>query len=193
MSDRTEDYLTLTQKYSILLLNAHNNQPIVGKLWFQKELFLVSQNISKLEDETAFEEDLMGPYSENADADLEQLKIEGLVEANGKIKLTTKGIEVANRLKLKTSQQSSEIISEMKAFLNDLSEDEMLGFIYFSYPKMVIESIKFERIKEKRQEVALSLYRKRKVSLGKAAQIAGLSQEVFIQKAKANRIVVYSE
>jgi hypothetical protein len=70
MNDRIENYLTLTQKYALLLLSANTNQPITGKLWFQKELFLVSQNITRLEDETEFEGDLMGPYSEIADADL---------------------------------------------------------------------------------------------------------------------------
>jgi hypothetical protein len=112
---------------------------------------------------------------------------------NGKIGLTAKGQEVANRLKLKTSTETEEIISEMKAFLNDLSQDELLGFIYFSYPDMALESIKFDRIKAKRGEIAISLYRKKKVSLGKAAQIAGLSQEVFIKKAQANRVAVFSE
>jgi uncharacterized protein YwgA len=193
MNDRIENYLTLTQKYALLLLSANTSQPITGKLWFQKELFLVSQNITRLEDETEFEGDLMGPYSEIADADLEQLKIEGLVDMNGKIGLTAKGQEVANRLKLKTSKETAEIISEMKAFLNDLSQDELLGFIYFSYPNMTLESIKFDRIKAKRGEIAISLYRKKKVSLGKAAQIAGLSQEDFIKKAQANRVTVFSE
>lgn len=188
-----ENYLTLTQKYSILLFATNHNEPVIGKVWFQKELFLVAENIQRLEDETEFEGSLMGPYSENADAELDQLRVDGLVELNGKIKLTAKGQEIAKRLELRASKETLEMISDMKAFLNDLSEDEMLGFMYFSYPHMTIESIKFEEIKKKRGEIAISLYRKKKVSLGKAALVAGLSQEDFIKKAQANNVTVFSE
>jgi predicted HTH domain antitoxin len=193
MSDNIENHLTLTQKYTILLLSANNNQPITGKVWFQKELFLVSQNLPRLEDEAEFEGSLMGPFSENADAELDHLRIEGLVELDGKIKLTQKGQEVADRLKLKTSKETFEILSDMKSFINDLTEDEMLAFVYFSYPDMTIESIELDRIRERRAEIAVSLYRKRKVSIGKAAFIAGLSQEDFIRKARANGITIFSE
>jgi predicted HTH domain antitoxin len=193
MSDNIENYLTLTQKYATLLVGANKNEPITGKVWFQKELFLVSQNIPRLEDETEFEGSLMGPYSENADAELDQLRIEGIVELNGKIRLTAIGQELAKKLETRASKETMEVISEMKSFLNDLSEDELLGFIYFSYPSMVIESIKFEDIKRKRGEIGVSLYRKRKVSLGKAALIAGLSQEDFIKKAQANNVTIFSE
>lgn len=193
MNNNIENYLTLTQKYSILLLNANNNKPIRGKIWFQKELFLISENIPRLADETEFEEDLIGPLSINAAAELEHLQVEQLVKLNGKIRLTQKGLEIARRLELRASPETKAIISDMKSFLNDLSQDELLGFIYFTYPKMVTESIKFEEIKSKRGEIAVSLYRKRKVSIGKAAQIAGLSQEDFIRKAQANNVTVFSE
>lgn len=193
MSNNKENYLSLTQKYSILLLSANDNEPVTGKIWFQKELFLVAQNIPKLDDETEFEGSLMGPYSENADAELDQLRIEGFVELNGKIKLTQKGQEVAEKLKQKARQETKELLTDMKSFVNDLSEDEMLGFIYFSYPSMTVESIKFESINEKRVKIAISLYRKKKVSLGKAALVSGLSQEDFIKNAQANGITVFSE
>lgn len=193
MSDNIENHLTRTQKYTILLLSANNSQPITGKVWFQKELFLVSQNLPQLEEETEFEGSLMGPFSENANAELDQLQIEGLADLNGKIKLTSEGQKVAERLKLRTSEQTKELLSDMKSFINDLTEDEMLAFVYFSYPDMTLESIELDRIKERRTELAMSLYRKRKVSIGKAALIAGLSQEDFIRKAQANGISVFSE
>jgi hypothetical protein len=193
MNNNIENYLTLTQKYSILLLNANNNEPITGKIWFQKELFLISENIPRLADETDFQEDLMGPLSINAAAELEHLQVEQLVELNGKIKLTQKGLEVARRLETRAKPETKAIILDMKSFLNNLPQDELLGFIYFTYPKMVTESIKFDEIKSKRGEIAVSLYRKRKVSIGKAAQIAGLSQEDFIRKAQANNVTVFSE
>jgi predicted HTH domain antitoxin len=193
LSSRIESYLTLTQKYTLLLLSANNSQPITGRVWFQKELFLVSKNLPRLETEVDFEGSLMGPYSENADAELDQLRIEGLIECNGKIKLTAKGQEVANKVKQKARKETLELLSDMKSFINDLSEDEMLAFVYFSYPDMTIESIKLDEIRAKRVNIAMLLYRKRKTSIGKSAQIAGLSQEDFIRIARARGIAVFAE
>jgi predicted HTH domain antitoxin len=186
MNDNIENHLTLTQKYTVLLLGANNTEPITGKVWFQKELFLISQNLPRLEEETEFEGSLLGPFSENANAELDRLQIEGLATLDGKIKLTPKGIEAADRLKLKASKETLELVSDMKSFINDLTEDEMLAYVYFSYPDMTLESIELDRIRERRIELAMSLYRKRKVSIGKASLIAGLSQEDFIRKAQAN-------
>jgi predicted HTH domain antitoxin len=193
MSYRIEDQLTLTQKYILLLLEANNNEPITGKIWFQKELFLVAQNIPRLESEAAFEGSLMGPYSENANAELDQLRIEGLVKLNGKIQLTTEGAIVAERVKLKATPQTKEILEEMKTFINDLSEDEMLAFVYANYPDMTEESILWSEIKQRRVQLSISLYLKRKLSLGKAAFVAGMSQEDFLEKAKAKGATVFSE
>jgi hypothetical protein len=193
LSERIEDQLTLTQKYILLLLESNSEEPITGKVWFQKELFLVSQNIPRLETETDFEASLMGPFSENANSELDQLRIEGLVQLNGSIKLTIEGKQVTQRVKTKASQQTKDILSEMKSFVNDLPEDEMLAFVYFSYPQMTEESIVFEEIKQRRVQLALSLYRKKKVSIGKAAMIAGMCQEDFIAKAKSSGMCIFSE
>jgi hypothetical protein len=193
MSERIEDQLTLTQKYILLLLEANNDEPITGKVWFQKELFLVAQNIPRLETETDFEGSFMGPFSENANSELDQLRIEGLVQLNGKIKLTQEGKQVTQRVKIKASQQTKDILSAMKSFINDLPEDEMLAFVYFSYPQMTEESIVFEEIKQRRVRLALNLYSKKKVSIGKAAIIAGFCQEDFIEKAKTCGISVFAE
>lgn len=186
------EYLSITQKISILLFSANNFGPIRGKLWFQKELFLISENISQLEDETDFDEDLLGPYSELADVELEQLQTEGIVDKK-KLKLTPFGKEVAKWMESKARRNFLKLISDIKSFLNDLTKDELLGFIYFSYPEMTPESVEFERIKEKRQPIAISLYRKKKVSLGKASSIAGVSQEEFIEKLRTMGIDVFSK
>lgn len=194
MEDNTyfDENLSLIQKVSLLLLSANNFERVRGKLWFQKELFLIAENMPNLKEEAVFEEDLLGPYSETLDVDLKQLQIEGIASKK-KLELTPLGKNIAERLRSKVSVSALKIISDMKTFLNDLTEDELLGFIYFSYPEMRIESIKFEEIEENRQPIAIGLYRKKKVGLGKASKIAGLSQEEFIEKLRGSGIIVYSE
>ena len=194
MEDNTyfDESFSLIQKVSILLLSANNFEGVRGKLWFQKELFLITENMPKLKEEAIFEEDLLGPYSETSDVELKQLQIEGIVSKK-KLELTSLGKNIAERLQSKVKVNVLKMISDMKTFLNDLTEDELLGFIYFSYPDMRIESIKFKEIEERRQPIAVGLYRKKKIGLGKASKIAGLSQEEFIEKLRDSDIIVYSE
>lgn len=188
----TEDYLSVTQKIIVLLFSANSFEPIRGKTWYQKELFLVAENIPRLIEETDFEEDLLGPYSELADNELKQLRIERIVEKR-RLRLTPFGRKLAELFESKASKNLLQLISEIKSFLNNLTYDELLGFIYYSHPEMRTESIEFKRIEKIRQPIAISLYEKGKVSLGKAAEIAGLSQEEFIETLKEKGIPVFSQ
>ena len=144
---RIFENLTETQKYTLLLLSANNFEPIKGKLWYQKELFLLSENNEELAEETDFEPDFMGPYSETADEELEQLESARVVEKEGnKLKLTGLGQEIAKIISGNTTAEEKEMIEDFKDMLNDLTEDELLGFIYFTYPEMTEESIKIKKI-----------------------------------------------
>ncbi len=190
---RILENLTETQKYTLLLLSANNYEPVRGKLWFQKELFLLAKNSDELAEQTDFEADFMGPYSESADEELEQLEFAKVVEKEGnKLKLTGLGREIAKILEKNTSDEEKEMIEDFKSELNELTEDELLGFIYFTFPEMTIESVKFEKIKPKRMNIALSLYVKSKISLGNALEIAGINIDAFIKEAKLKGIQIYT-
>ena len=189
---RVEDDLSITQKVSILLIGANSFQPVRGKLWFQKELFLIAQNIRKLAEEADFESDFIGPYSEIAEEELDQLRREGIVSKE-KVELTPLGRDVANRLGGQSPPAILGLISEMKRFLNNLTKEELLGFIYYSYPEMRVDSVEFAEIDKNRVQIAISLFGKSKVSLGKAALIAGMSQDDFISELKATGIKVFAE
>jgi len=191
MNNTLEADLSLTQKVAILLLGANCSEPLKGKLWYQKEIFLIAQNIPELKEETEFEPDFIGPYSEIAEEELEHLRYEGIVTKE-KEKLTATGENVKNKIEKQFPDDTKLFVAEIKAFLNDLTKDEMLGFIYYTYPTMRLESIEFQRISTIRKPIAISLFKKGKISLGKAADIAGLSQEELIETLRANGIKVYS-
>jgi predicted HTH domain antitoxin len=182
-------HLSELQKISILLLASNNFEPIKGKLWFQKEMYLLSKNINLLEEESDFEPDLLGPNSETLDEELEELEdIKIVKEDENKRILTTLGQEIAKILISKTDKESLKIISDMKNFFNDMTKDEILGYVYFSFPEMTEESIEYKNILAKRKEIAISLFKKRKVSLGKASEIAGLPIEDFMKLLKSYNI-----
>jgi len=192
MSSQIENRLTLTQKISILLYGAKDCEPIKGKLWFQKELFLISQAIPELQEEAEFESDLMGPYSEIADEQVDRLRIEKVLDPEAK-ELTRYGDKLKRKVKDEFSDDINRFIGEMKGFLNDLSKDELLGFIYYNYPDMKVDSLEFKRIDSKRQDIAASLFRKKKISLGKAALISGLTQEEIIELLQSKGVSVFAK
>jgi len=142
-------------------------------------MFLISQNIEELEEDTDFEEDLLGPYSETVAEEFDQLIIEKIIKRRYPNDLSLHGTNIANVLINEITEEEREIIEDMKSFLNDLTEDELLGFIYFSYPQFTEESIKYEKIKDKRIDISLSLYEKNKISLGKASTISE-NQQFYI-------------
>ncbi|MFZ3058501.1 MAG: UPF0175 family protein [Candidatus Methanoperedens sp.] len=193
--DKILNTLTNLQKVSILLLAAKDFEPIKGKLWFQKELFLLSKNSPNLEKESNFEADFMGPYSESADVCLEQLMLSGIIEKEEKssaIRLTPLGRVISKQIQKSISKEKMELFDDFKNFLNNLSQDELLGFIYFSYPEMKLESLKFEEILPRRKVIAFSLFKKHKISLEKASEIAGISVEKFIQFLQERKIAIFS-
>ena len=49
-----------------------------------------------------------------------------------------------------------------KEFLNDLPDEEILAFIYVSYPDYISESAKWDELKPERIKIAVSLLRKEK-------------------------------
>ena len=186
--------LSSIQKYILVLLSSNNYESIKGNLWLQKELFMLSQTYDDLKNESEFEAYFLGPHSEVVEEEFDDMLQAGLVDREeSKIKLTPRGKEIGVYLCQKINNENQKFISDLKEFLNDLSQDELLGFIYFSYPEMRKESIKFENIKQKRNTIALSLYRKGKISVGKAAEIAGMTIETFIRFLKQRNIEVYRE
>lgn len=184
--------LSPLQALILLLLDANKGEPVKGKVWLQKEMFLLVHNTGKDEiiQGAQFEPHHYGPYSETIDAELDILRMMGLIEINRRISLKPMGRRLASKLRKIVSPEFLELVEEIKGNLNDLSEDELLAYIYFTFPNMTTESRVLERIKRKREGLAVSLYRKGKVSLSKAAQIAGMSVRDFIELLRKRRIPV---
>ena len=179
LKERILKDLTPIRKFALLLLRAKDNEPIRGQLWYQKELFLLAKAFKELNEEADFEPYLLGPHSELADDELDELTQLGLAEKVGsKYQLTSEGEEIVNTIDKKIDVKEKEMAEEVKDFLNDLSEDELLTFVYVTYPDMTEESIK-KKVTEKREEVAYHLYKKGKISIGKAAELAGFGLEKF--------------
>lgn len=162
-------------------IGALSNTPIRSKTKLQKLLFLFSNVFEKFKDPLDFEPHLFGPYSETVDYVLDDLRKLDLIEKIGShYRLSSKGIDTYNRIQNKEIKEHMRIVLEdFKEFLNDLTQEELLAFVYVTYPEYIEEAAMWNEIKEKRKEIAISLLRKNKISFGKAAEVSGLNQEEF--------------
>ena len=177
---------TLTDIQSIIILLANSgNYPIKGRTWLQKEMFLLAERVEKIREDASYEPDLMGPYSDVIEEELIQLENLGIVSIdNNKISITPSGKQVAKILEKKEPVEVLQYIRDYKEFLNDLSQDELLCFVYSSRPDMRQESVKYEKLKPKMEKVLLNLVMKEKISKSRAAELLNKDLEYIIDKLK---------
>ncbi|MFW6312149.1 MAG: UPF0175 family protein, partial [Nanoarchaeota archaeon] len=167
------------------------SEPIKGKTWLQKELFLISKIDNSLSKELDFKPHHYGPHSYNAQYDLEDLETEGLIIViDGEIHLTDEGYHLFDEIKKTFNEDILNLTSETKKFLNDLSMNELLSYIYQNNKDMTIESVVVNRLKKNLIEYAVNLYKKKKISLSSAAKISDLSVEQFVEKLKQKNIKI---
>jgi len=164
----------------LALLNAKNKEPLKSDLFFQKEIFLILNYIKEMFPNADFIPHSFGPYSEVAEKSLNNLKSYGLIKKEGNsYKIDDFGVEIYSNLKDRLSNNKIEAIEDFKDLLNDLNRDELLVFTYISFPDFTTESTIKKEIYSKRKSIAASLYKKGKISLEKAAFLAGLPIEQF--------------
>ena len=149
------------QKFIILLVNA-NDEPIRGGLKLQKMMFLLSDKINEIKEQSSYDADSYGPYSEVIDEELNYLEQIGVLSScNGEITITKEGREIAKEMKKNMNPNIITALSEYKKFLNDLPTKELLAYVYSAYPDMVKES---ENLKPDMEYHLFSLIKKQKIS-----------------------------
>jgi len=172
------NHLEDEEKILLYSIGALGNTPIRNKTKLQKLLFLTSNVFNEYQDLLSFEPHLYGPYSEYVEDILDDLiKMELVSEERKQYKLTALGEELYNRLKPK--EELVTVLEDFKLFLNDLTNDELLAFVYVTYPKFTSEAVKWDELKNNREYYALQLLKKKKVSFAKAVEISGLSSSEF--------------
>lgn len=175
-----ENFIDLNDEEKVIIcsLGALHNSPLRSKTKIQKLLFLISNVFDGYKDILEFEPHLFGPYSETVDYVLEDLIKLDLVEKSGKqYKLTDNGIKIFKCLSPK--KDIMRVIEDFKEFLNDLSNNELLTFVYVSYPEYIEESAKWDELKKEREKIAISLLKKQKISFSKAVEVSGLTTSNF--------------
>lgn len=180
---------SLSKQYILLLLKG---KAIEGKTKLMKELFFISKNIAELEKELEFEADNYGPSSEVITKYCEDLSNEGFIKLNKKGSKNIYKIDKLGNDYLKQSKSNLDLdlVDDIKELFDGLTYNETLALTYFTFPEITNGSSVKSKIMDKRVELALNLYKKDKISLEKASEIAGLSYKKFLELIQENNIVV---
>lgn len=182
------------QSLMILLAHADSDSPIKGKLKLQKIMFLLADKIDQIRELSSYEPDMLGPYSETIDEEAEYLKSIGVFTAtDGSISLTRDGKDIAKELEKKEKTHVMKYLDDFKQFLNDMTSDELLCYVYSAYPKMIGESVKYKQLVPKMEDTLLHLVQKHKISLERAAELLKKNPDHIIRKLKEKGTTVYSQ
>ncbi|MCS7369465.1 MAG: UPF0175 family protein [archaeon GBS-70-058] len=175
--------ISTVEKYILALIYAAGGR-VKGKLWFEKEMFELSKAFNELADELEFSAYSFGPFSEALDDYMDMLVNSGLIVfEDSNLKLTDKGLKWAETIWSSLSKREKEVTKAIVEFMEELEYDELLLYTYVTHPEMAEKSSVKESILRRREEIALKMLEKEKISLSLAAKLANIPETELIEKA----------
>jgi predicted HTH domain antitoxin len=166
-----KDYTNI-EKAILILLYLYNDKVDIYRL--HKMVFLASLDIPELRDELepkpSMYKDIF--YDENIAEAIESLELDGLIEGDIQFQLSSKGKEVVSHFPL--SDKEKDIYEEVVDLFKDTTNDEILAIFYYKLYDQIKIIKPLKRIESNRKKLAISLYRKGKISIGAASEIAGV-------------------
>ena len=185
-----KEEFTLLEKIILVLLYLNRNNQKIDNLRLTKMIFLISYDIKKLREELDFKIYKTEIYDQNINDILDGLKQDGFIKIKNKyIVLTEKGIEEAEKIFKEFSKKEIDILEEALDLFNGATDDEVLAVFYFKVPGFSELSGPLPKIIKNRKELAISLYRKGKISIGAASEIAGMNIKDFMEMLKKKNLI----
>lgn len=179
------------QKY-IILVAYLNDEPIMGNTKLQKIMFLLSDAVEEVRDDCNYDAGMYGPYSERVAYELNYLTEMGVLYSVGnKIETTPTGQDIAEELLKRERRELIDLLSKYKAFLNDLTINEALAYVYLAYPSMASASFKIDDLKPNMENYIMSLVKKQKISAQRAAELLHISYLHALRKMSKRGIMVF--
>lgn len=190
MTSALASQLEKIERFFFMLLYAQvDDSPSVsvqGETWLQKEMYALSRIFPEIAEDADFEAYRYGSFSESVDEVKDQYENSKYVDRNarGGIELSPKGRELAEDVWASASDDERQAVREVKKVFNDMNLDELLLYMYRTYPETAENSSVRDRVLGNRFRLAVSLYRKEKVSYQKAAELADMRLDEFMRRVK---------
>ena len=177
-------------KFIILLTNA-NDEPIKGMLKLQKMMYLLSDKLEEVKEQCNYVADNYGPYSKVVAKEARYLKQIGVLTGNEKeIALTQMGKEIAQELYKNEDEELLMVLNEYKDFLNSMTRNELLAYIYSAYPDTAKESTEYENLKPNMEKYIMSMVKKYIISSERASELLNIPQYVVIEKMRDMNMII---
>ncbi|MCY4490418.1 MAG: hypothetical protein OXC46_03025 [Thaumarchaeota archaeon] len=174
----------------IILLTHSNNEPINGRFKLQKIMYVLSDSVEEIKEQCSYTTTNYGPYSKILDEEVRYLEQIGvLTEDVGKIILTGTGKKIAQELHKNEDEESLYRLNDHKDFLNDMTKDELLTYIYSAHPDMIKKSIEYDDLKPHMEKHVMSLLKKHKISAQRAGELLNIPQYSVIKKMNAMNMI----
>ena len=168
---------------------ADNQAKIKGRTWLQKIIYIISKSLKLPEFE--FKPYNFGGCSEEViDLKEDYSNVGYITEDSSGIGITNIGIEDARAAWNKLDEKTRSYIDNVKRFVNELNEDELIAYVYSQWPEDASNSLIRDRVMKRRVNIAVNLFKKGKVSLQRGAIIAGMSEKEFMETLSAKKIPV---
>lgn len=181
----------MVPKYIILAVYL-NDEPITGNTKLQQIMFLLSDVVEEVRDDCNYDADMYGPYSEIVAYELNYLTEMGVLYSVGnKIGTTPMGQDIAKELLKRERREIINLLSKYKAFLNDLTINEALAYVYLAYPSMTSASTKIDDLKPNMENYIMSLVEKQKISAQRAAELLHIPYLHALEKMSERGIQVF--
>ncbi|MDA7953144.1 MAG: UPF0175 family protein [Nitrosopumilus sp.] len=169
-----------------------SNVPVPNRSHLHKQLFRASRRIPGIR----FEGGRYGPFSGELAAAEDEAVSEGTVKSSadgrGEIRLTEAGIKAAEELWSRPKEKAKIVLYAIKELMNDMSYIELVSSIYTSHPEMAENAGDLELYKKYRVEAAISLVIRRKITVARGSEIAGMAQADFTDMLYENKIYVFA-
>jgi len=169
----------------ILYCIGSSDMPLYSKVRIQKLMFLCVKALPEiLSSEFIFSTHKKGPYSPEMDETILTFLDDGLISPH--YGLTPVGKEVYNNIS--PHRTLKEVIEDNENFIRGLNEDELLTYIYVTYPETRVDSEEWSRLEKKLDATIISLFSKGKISFSRATELTGMDAISFAEYLKKSNI-----
>lgn len=169
----------------LAFLYACRDRGRVSKIHVQKGLFIASQYSKRIAESLEFQSYRYGPWSEDVSDAVEQLKYDKLIEIDkqGFIRLSEEGLRTAEKVWSELPDEERKVLSDVADFVLKLGKDELLLYTYIVFGSWEKSDVA-DKVLSRRVELAEKMYRRGVVSIGLAAELAGMSIAEFVEYLK---------
>jgi uncharacterized protein YwgA len=167
----------------ILSVEDRTKQKTMNKLHFQKAMYYFEK--LKQDKEVSFSNYKYGGVSFELTENMETLEESGLVTKTGTMyELTVDGERLAKELVLEYKKRDPDAIRKLeyaKFLLNDLTDKELLFFMYMAFPETQVNSIEFKNLVKNKTTYVQKLFLKGRINTATAAEWLGIAQRDFLE------------